>query len=949
MPRVFNALSGIALARSVVAIIAAIACFALSTPALADSHGGALATQQHSLAGQWKFRTDPYKKGDAEDWWAPALDDAHWDQIAVPALWDTYDIYSDYTGTAWYRLDFASDPAWAGQRARLVFDSVYYDAEVWLNGKRLGENGIGFLSFDFEVADTLKPAGMNTLVVKVDNQFKRGAVWNWGGIRRPVYLEFTPAARLEKVYVDAFPDLAAGSADVRVRTRLSSSEAMRGEGAVNVRILREGREIARQSAPLPATVPAGEDTNVRLQFALAAGDVDLWHFNDPNLYDIEATLSWGGTATHAITDHFGIRKLEAQGDKLLLNGEPIKVMGFNTVPEDRFTANALPLSRIKEDVDLLKMLNTNFARLSGQPLPKPYLDYLDEVGFMTFEEVGVWGKDKLVHPEAEMPKEWLRRMIDERHNHPSIIGWSVGNEIGYFEKNPLVGEYVQSMIELTRELDPTRLAVYVSNSVWAQPDDPAQYADMVLFNKYNDHVKLVQKVREYQPGKPIFWSEIGKTLDDEDPNLSYVDPEQLIGPQRQFPWLTGASLWTFNDYRSNWQSTSEGWSTAASENRSWGVVTIYRDKKRSYYRFRDFNAPVEVFDFDGSTLSLTTRGAESFPSFTLRDYRVAWVARDEAGAPVAAGSELLPELAPGAGVSDIAVNPPAGAAVVDVHLLDPRGYSVRNERREMIAPAAPQVRAMHSATRELRVVYDRVANADHYIATAIAPDGKRIASEPSINDWIEITELEPETEYHLAVQAVNDAGASDMEATRALISTDPDELPPVIWATKGEEDAFFIGFSSDITDFRYEVAYGLEPGEYTRQFLIQTRGSTRIPAIEPGARHCFTFRRHVTGSVASEWTDEHCLDLASEKGLPAPANAFALRDGDALVLGLDPVAGATGYRLTSGDRSVDAKLAQSPFIVLEDIALTSDNIWQIATLDEQGRAGSATTITYLGE
>ena len=110
---------------------------------------------------------------------------------------------------------------------------------------------------------------------------------------------------------------------------------------------------------------------------LPKSNVALWHFDFPNLYESQITLYEGGRELHSLSDRFGIRKLEVDGTQLLLNGESIRPVGFNLVPEDRFTGNTLPFDRIKEDVDLMKSCGANMARLSHLSLPKEFWDYLD--------------------------------------------------------------------------------------------------------------------------------------------------------------------------------------------------------------------------------------------------------------------------------------------------------------------------------------------------------------------------------------------------------------------------------------------------------------------------------------------------------------------------------------------------------------------------------------------
>ena len=908
-------------------------------------------TKLHSFAGKWAFRTDPYIEGDEGGWWRAAHDDARWDQMDVPGVWDTVDVYSNYAGVAWYRLKFNYDASWANLRARLVFESVYNDAEVWLNGVKLGESTFGFLPFYFEVTSLLNTNTVNTLVVRVDNQFKRGAVWNWGGIRRPVYLELTASERIERVYVDAVPDLKQGTANIKIRTRLSTNRSIQSKATVQLRLMREGQYLSEPMGPTDAILTHSGRAEVTTAINLPANLVKLWHFNEPNLYTIEATLFIDGVPAHTLFDQFGIRKIETRGQELLLNGEPVRLVGFNIVAEDRFYGNSLPLARIKEDVDLMKSLNANFSRLTSMPLPGAYLDYLDQVGYMTFGEIGLWGKDLLVDPDARLPKEWLERMVDAQYNHPSIVGWSVGNEIGDMKKNPKVDAYVKGAIQHAKALDPDRLAVYVSYTADEQPDDPVRYCDIVMFNKYSDHENRLKQVHAYNPDKAIFFSEIGSNPDSEDPNLSIADPQAMMGALHKYPYLIGTSMFAFNDYRSNWKSTNPAWTTPPSENRSWGVVDIYRKPKRSFERFKAFYAPVEGFELnrqgEATTLSVTPRSSDTFPSFTLKNYRIVWMAYTVDGTPIKAKAIALPIIKPNAPPFTINIDAPSDAAMLQVDLLDPSGYSVLSKRQYKRTPLPPKVRAVHTNMDTIRVVFDRVRHADQYRLVTTAPDGTVKASDPTINTFVDVTGLLPQTNYKLDLVAINGAGQSMPSGQGLHAQTSPNEIPPVIWTIHPDKDAFFIGFSSDITDYRYEIQYGLKSGQYTKQFLISTRGATCIPAIQSGAEHCFRFRRLVTGSVASQWTEEHCVKLLDGQGLEPPETAYALRSEAQLVIALTPVEGATGYRISTKGHSVDTRLAQSSFIVVSDKILGKASALMIQTLDGDGKIGAEKSVVML--
>ncbi|WP_448249665.1 glycoside hydrolase family 2 protein [Thalassotalea agariperforans] len=913
-------------------------------------------TQTQSLAGQWSFKIDRYNVGHKEQWWAQNLNVEHWDQIKVPGVWDVYDQYHDYTGTAWYRYQFDSKKIAGLDKVQLNFDSVYHDSEVWLNGTKLGENNLGFMAFKFDVSKHLKTTEKNTLVVKVNNRVKRGAVWNWGGIRFPVYLTYQPKTHLEQVYVTATPNLKQGNAKLSIRTKINTDKADLNNAEVELDISYNNKNIYQQRfSAHKAIIDENNHFNITHNLSLNKEQVTLWHFNDPNLYNIKATLVLNGNKHHQINDRFGIRKVETKNNALYLNGEKIRLNGFNMVPEDRFDGNSLPLSRIKEDVDLLKTLNGNFARLSGPALPKAYLDYLDEVGFLLIEEVGLWGKDKLVDPDHPMPKEWLKRLVNDHYNHPSIIGWSVGNEIGDLDKNPKALEYVEGAIKHSKQLDPTRLAVYISYSADFQANDPTMYSDIVMFNKYNDHEERLKVVHNYHPEKAIFFSEIGTKLDGVDPNESTLDPQSLWNGLKKHPYLIGTSHFAFSDYRSDWKDEKPTWTTDYSENRAWGVLTSYRTPKRAFDKLKNFNAPVEELKLkqisnNNFEVSLQPKSTNTFPAFVMRNYQIAWLAKNEQGEIKDAGTIDLPTITPGDNELINRFKVTQSFDKLSVHLLDPFGYIVKQADIFQALPKAPVIKSIFTSLDIIRVTYDKTDMATEYQLEVIDSAGKKILGKKTINNFAEIANLEKNQAYQLKLTAINPLGESNNSSFQPVATT-PAELPPVVWSIAAKDDAFHIGFSVHRKDFKYEIQYGLAPGDYTKSFLIDTHGATRIPALAQGKDHYFRLRRLVTGSVDSEWTDEYKVIMPTSKGLRAPNDAVLFSSTEGAILALTPIQGATNYRLkwqqNNITQTLDTNLAYSPLIALKKLSLQNIGSVSIATIDNNGKVGSYTNVKMI--
>lgn len=838
-------------------ILIAFCCSLVCSPGLAQG------VKRQSLDGVWSFRTDPYGQGEKLAWFHADLDPATWDSLAVPGNWDLKNEYADYAGDAWYTRTFTLAPSTDGQQVRLVFQSVYHDAKIWLNGQLLGENHLGFLPFHFDLTKQLKFGGVNRLTVKVNNVFKRGAIWNWGGIRRPVWLEITPLTRLEFQHLNAVPDLQTGEASISTKIVCSNADQVPHNVRIGLRITRAGKVIADDviQTRIPANTPRHQ---VNWTHHLPKAKVALWQMDFPNLYESQITLYAGDRELHTLTDRFGIRKLEVKDTQLLLNGESIRPVGFNLVPEDRFTGNTLPWARIKEDVDLLKSCGANMARLSHLSLPKEFLDYLDEKGILVFEEVGLWGKDAWVDPNHPMPKAWLQRMIEEKYNHPCVVGWSVGNEIGDETKNPQVKAYVKGAIQMAKQLDPQRLAVYVSHTAQRNPDDAIVYSDLAMINVYGGWGAGIDRAWAYHR-KPIFVTEFGDALNAEDPNLGTIPIAKMLNQLRSKDYVLGASLWTLNDYRSTYYG-QPGWITPPSQNRAWGIVTTFRDKKRAFYAVQKEYAPVKRLAFSAINLSETSatvtiepREKLDIPANVLRGYHLHLQVLDQAFATIAVQDLPLPVIYPGDEPFSVKIpwSPQVGVEHLRLELLDPQGYAVWQEIKHLSPPPPPVVRFANTASNGVRLYFDPTPAATEYLVRY--QHGDSVYTTPkTINAFVDIEDerVKPGAVWSYQLIASNAAGESPPSAELKL-QKDEDELPPMIWGTKRVGDDVYIAYSVSPYDYLYELEYGTQPGLYTAQFATKLKGVLHLKSVVPGQALYFRMRVRKQWGFASEWTPEY--------------------------------------------------------------------------------------------
>lgn len=852
-----------------------ITCYLLSTVLLT------FAQQTVSLNGQWAFRTDPNNVGETLGWPKTGLNTDAWDSLPVPGNWDLRNEYASYVGKGWYRKTVIVPDSLKNKTVRLCFDAVYHDSKVWLNGQLLGENYSGYLPFEFDITAKLNYGGPNTLVVCADNTFRRGAIWNWGGIRRPVTLEITNALRIIWQHITPTVDLTAHTADVRVTVYMhnhdKTAQTVQGE------IMLSAPNGYRQMLPFSATVPPGQTAETIVSAKLTSKQVHLWHFDDPFLYTSTVLLTSTG---QAVSNRFGLRRIDVdnQNYTLKLNGETIRPMGFNLVPDDRTTGNTLPLWRVKEDIDKLKELGCIMTRLTHLPLPPEALDYLDERGMLIFAEVPLWGFDPLADKDQLQPKDWLERLIKRDYNHPCIIGWSVGNEIGDY---PGARAYVESAIQHVRQLDPNRLAVMVSHTAARNDNDPLQFSDLGLINGYGKNIgQTADKVHRQYPNKVLFFTEYGygqftENLDGD------LNARAMLDSLRGKPYLIGGSLWTFNDYRSSYVGTKEH-----SQNRAWGIVDVFRQPKRAYNSFRREMAPVRKLSVTdvtttGALVSLTPRRVLDLPAYTLTGYRLVWTVLDTKGRSMKSGFRPLPVIKPGDAIlrqpvlwaktdkpNDSSSRKPTPdstlTAAVQISLVSPLNYAVYDTTLYFQKPQSPVIlSAMGGRTEQnntspntgmMRVTFAPVPGATAY---KLRYGIKNLTDETplTINHYADVPKLAFDTTYRVAVVAVNPAGESEPANVRPVTVERDAYPPPIIQYVEPADKGFFVGYAMQEDDYLFQVQYTTTPGNYVDATMLQssTKGVLFVPGLTNGRLYGFRLRRLKDNNYPSAWSAEQTV------------------------------------------------------------------------------------------
>ncbi len=572
-----------------------------------------------SLNGDWHYIIDPYETGfynyrygernenDGGAYWninenpkkSDLIEHGYSDEysIEVPGDWNSQDrVFLYYEGTVWYQRYFDKPAMAENEVAHLYFGAINYEAQVYLNGKKLGTHKGGFTPFNFEVPSEWLKEKDNNLVVKVDNKRHPDEIptvntdwWNFGGITRDVKLVITPQQFVQQYHIqlDQEQDITASQENnnYQITGWLKMNERASGNASVEIPELGLEEEF-----------PVSGDS-VAVVFEVE--NMELWSTANPKLYEVNITFD-----NHSITDKIGFRKVEVQGDDILLNGDKVFLRGISIHEE---IPMGMRRAKNREDAEQLYSwvndLNANMVRLAHYPHNEYMPRLADSLGILVWTEIPVYWTIDFENPEVlDKAQAQLKEMTSRDRNRASVIIWSVGNETPVSEVR---NDFMSTLVKDANQLDDTRLisaALEVGyNEGRNYVDDPlGEYTDIVSLNEYlgwygglPDACRTAKWETKYD--KPFFISETGagakggfhdvKEMRFSEEYQEWYYEEQVSMFKNNFPDnYTGVSPWILTDFRSprrNNPDYQDGW------NRK-GLIDNNGNKKLAFYVLQQY-------------------------------------------------------------------------------------------------------------------------------------------------------------------------------------------------------------------------------------------------------------------------------------------------------------------------------------------------------------------------
>ncbi len=427
-----------------------------------------------------------------------SFDDSRWEEVRVPHDWAIEGPFLagwdaevgggmgrlPSPGVAWYRKKLSIPESDAGKSIFLDIDGAMSYAMVWLNGHLVGGWPYGYASWRVDLTPFIVPGGENQLAIRLDNPPHSSRWYPGGGLYRNVWLTKTNPVHVGQwgVYVTA-RDISKASATIDIEVTLdnSSSDITTVEAVTDIYAIdKDGNitgDVVASIHPEPIAVATGE--KAVLDETTVIENPRLWGpppNQSPNRYLAITTLEQNGKSIDQYETRFGIRELRFDADQgLFVNGERVYIKGANQHHDLGALGGAFNVRAAERQLEMLREMGANAIRIAHNPPAPELLELTDKMGFLVVDEIfDVWARKKtpldfhLIFPDWHEPD--LRAFIRRDRNHPSVIMWSIGNEVGEQYTGEAGAAIGQRLHEITREEDPTRPTATAMN--YAKPHMP---------------------------------------------------------------------------------------------------------------------------------------------------------------------------------------------------------------------------------------------------------------------------------------------------------------------------------------------------------------------------------------------------------------------------------------------------------------------------------------------
>lgn len=457
------------------------------------------------------------------------FDDSGWRRLNLPHDWGIEGPFRQeypgetgklpWWGVGWYRKHFTVPASDRGRQLYLDIDGAMSYATVWLNGRFVGGWPYGYASFRLDLTPFVQYGAENVVAIRLDNPPDSSRWYPGGGIYRNVWLVKTAPVHVAHwgTYIRT-PEVTPQSATVWVNFTLENHSGAEADVTVRARLYeltpggaKSAQPVAVADAP-DLNLPAGARDDINASARIT--NPKLWSPARPSLYVAVTTVEQGGKTVDSYETVFGIRTVKFDAARgLLVNGEPLEIKGVCNHHDLGALGAAVNRRALERQLEILKEMGVNAIRTSHNPPAPELLELCDRMGFLVMDEAfDAWRRSKKKNDYHLLFDDWyekdLRALVRRDRNHPSVIIWSTGNEIGE-QGTPEGHKLSQRLTEIVQGEDPTRPVTAGANNVNAGYNGFQKTVDVF---GYNYKPQEYGKFREKNPSLPLYGSETSSTV-----------------------------------------------------------------------------------------------------------------------------------------------------------------------------------------------------------------------------------------------------------------------------------------------------------------------------------------------------------------------------------------------------------------------------------------------------
>lgn len=435
-----------------------------------------------------------------------------WQKVDIPHDWMIYDCRYFYESCeGWYRKSFDISASSLYGRIKepdkaiykLRFEGIYMDSSIWLNGVFVGEWKYGYSTFELDISHALKP-GRNELLVRVVLQMPNSRWYSGAGIYRNVWLKAMPSLHFESdgIYISTVRN----GIDWTVRVHSELSAALLVGCTIRHTILdKDGLVVA-------------SDEKADSLHELVVSQPRLWSLDSPALYIMKSELIQDGTVIDEEFNRFGFRSIRFDANEgFFLNEQHVKIKGVCQHHDLGALGAAVNRAAIKRQLLILKEMGVNAIRTAHNMPAVELLELADEMGFLINDEAfDMWERPKTQYDYARFFAEWVDKdvasWIRRDRNHPSVIMWSIGNEIYDTHADERGMEVMRMLMDLVEKYDPEHNAYVTFGSNYMPWENTQKCADIIKLVGYNYAEKYYEEHHSKHPDWMIYGSETGSVV-----------------------------------------------------------------------------------------------------------------------------------------------------------------------------------------------------------------------------------------------------------------------------------------------------------------------------------------------------------------------------------------------------------------------------------------------------